>query len=73
MNEKQKKNSDRAACGSLGCAAVCRQRTDSCGCGGGGKTLDVVFTHDTHSHLNSFSTVIDGEPQRWVDLQGSRQ
>ena len=26
-----------------------------------GKTLDVVFTHDTHSHLNSFSTVIDGE------------
>ena len=35
MNEKQKKNSDRAACGSLGCAAVCRQRTDSGGCGGG--------------------------------------
>lgn len=26
-----------------------------------GKTLDVVFTHDTHSHLNSFSAVIDGE------------
>lgn len=26
-----------------------------------GKTLDVVFTHDTHSHLNSFFTVIDGE------------
>ena len=26
-----------------------------------GKTLDVEFTHDTHSHLNSFSTVIDGE------------
>lgn len=26
-----------------------------------GKTLDVIFTHDTHSHLNSFTTVIDGE------------
>jgi len=37
-----------------------------------GKTLDVVFTHDTHSHLNSFSTVIEN-PQRWADLQGSRQ
>lgn len=25
------------------------------------KRLDVVFTHDTHSHLNSFSTIVDGE------------
>lgn len=25
------------------------------------KKVDVVFTHDTHSHLNSFSTVVDGE------------
>jgi len=27
------------------------------------KQVDVIFTHDTHSHLNSFSTVIDGEDQ----------
>lgn len=26
-----------------------------------GKTVDIVFTHDTHSHLNSFHTVVDGE------------
>lgn len=26
-----------------------------------GKTLDIMFTHDTHSHLNSFTTVIDDE------------
>ncbi len=25
------------------------------------KELDVLFTHDTHSHLDSFSTVVDGE------------
>lgn len=25
-----------------------------------GKTVDIIFTHDTHSHLNNFSTVIDG-------------
>lgn len=25
------------------------------------KRLDVLFTHDTHSHLNSFSTIVDGE------------
>ena len=25
------------------------------------KQVDVVFTHDTHSHLNSYSTVVDGE------------
>ena len=25
------------------------------------KQIDVLFTHDTHSHLNSFSTIIDGE------------
>ena len=25
------------------------------------KQVDVLFTHDTHSHLNSFSTIIDGE------------
>ena len=25
--------------------------------------VDVVFTHDTHSHLNSFSTVVDGKSQ----------
>ena len=25
------------------------------------KQLDVLFTHDTHSHLNSFSTSVDGE------------
>ena len=25
------------------------------------KQIDVLFTHDTHSHLNSYSTIIDGE------------
>ena len=25
------------------------------------KQVDVLFTHDTHSHLNSFSTIVDGE------------
>lgn len=28
---------------------------------GGGKTLDIIFTHDTHSHLNSFTTVVEDE------------
>ncbi len=28
-----------------------------------GKTLDVMFVHDTHSHLNPFATVEDGETQ----------
>lgn len=27
------------------------------------KRLDVVFTHDTHSHLNSFSTIVNGTSQ----------
>lgn len=27
----------------------------------GKKQLEVIFTHDLHSHLNSFSTVVDGE------------
>lgn len=27
------------------------------------KTLDVMFVHDTHSHLNEFATVEDGESQ----------
>lgn len=26
-----------------------------------GKTLDVIFTHDTHSHLNTFTTVVDNK------------
>lgn len=26
-----------------------------------GKRLDLMFTHDTHSHINSFSTVTDGK------------
>ena len=25
------------------------------------KQIDILFTHDTHSHLNSFSTVLDGK------------
>lgn len=25
------------------------------------KQIDVMFTHDTHSHLNSFTTLVDGE------------
>lgn len=28
-----------------------------------GKTLDVMFLHDTHSHLNEFATVENGETQ----------
>lgn len=31
------------------------------------KTVDVIFTHDTHSHLNTFSTVVDEET---VDVGG---
>lgn len=27
------------------------------------KQLDVLFTHDTHSHLNSFDTIVDGKKQ----------
>lgn len=27
----------------------------------GKKQLDILFTHDTHSHLNSYSTVVDGK------------
>ena len=23
------------------------------------KTLDILFSHDTHSHLNTFTTVVD--------------
>ena len=30
---------------------------------GNTKTLDVLFVHDTHSHLNEFATVEDGESQ----------
>ena len=25
------------------------------------KQIDVLFSHDTHSHLNSFSTIVNGE------------
>lgn len=28
------------------------------------KQLDVLFTHDTHSHLNSFDTILDGKKQQ---------
>lgn len=27
------------------------------------KQVDIIFTHDTHSHLNSFSTLVDGKEQ----------
>ena len=27
------------------------------------KKLDVLFTHDTHSHLNSFSTIVNGKQE----------
>ena len=27
------------------------------------KQLDILFTHDTHSHLNSFSTIVNGKKQ----------
>ena len=35
-----------------------------------GKTLDVVFTHDTHSHLNSFSLSLIhiSEPTRQAEI-----
>lgn len=26
-----------------------------------GKAVDIVFTHDTHSHLNTFTTMVDGQ------------
>ena len=27
------------------------------------KHLDILFTHDLHSHLNSFQTIVDGTQQ----------
>ncbi len=27
------------------------------------KQLDILFTHDTHSHLNSFTTIVNGEKE----------
>lgn len=38
----------------------------------GGKHLDVLFTHDTHSHLNSYSTIVNGKQKRSEALQGSK-
>ena len=38
----------------LGLSAAAQENT---------KTLDVLFVHDTHSHLNEFATVEDGESQ----------
>ena len=29
------------------------------------KTVDVMFLSDTHSHLDSFSTVVDGLQKAW--------
>mgnify|MGYP004548392617 CR=1 FL=1 len=29
----------------------------------GTKKVDVLFTHDTHSHLDSFSTIVDGQQE----------
>ena len=26
-----------------------------------GQQVDIIFTHDLHSHLNSFNTVVNGE------------
>lgn len=34
---------------------------------GAGKALDLIFTHDTHSHLNPFTTVVD---EQEVDIGG---
>ena len=31
----------------------------------GTKQVDVLFTHDTHSHLESFSSVENGEKMEW--------
>ena len=33
------------------------------------KTIDIMFVHDTHSHLNSFSTVVD-EKQEMIGYTG---
>ena len=39
----------------------------------GEKHLDVLFTHDTHSHLNSYSTKIVNRNKKEVGaLQGSK-
>ena len=38
--------------------------------GTGEKKVDVMFLHDTHSHLNEFATVEDGKSQILVGLQG---
>ena len=32
------------------------------------KQIDVLFSHDTHSHLNSFSTIVDGEQKEVPDI-----
>lgn len=46
------------------------RRAAACGCplrmarlragGSAGTAVDIVFTHDTHSHLNTFTTMVDG-------------
>ena len=28
------------------------------------KQIDVLFTHDTHSHLDSFSTIVNGKQEK---------
>ena len=34
------------------------------------KKVDVLFTHDTHSHLDSFSTIVEGQQKKLADLPG---
>lgn len=38
----------------------------------GTKQVDVLFTHDTHSHLESFSSVENGEKIEWGGFAGIR-
>lgn len=35
------------------------------------KQVDIVFTHDTHSHLNTFTTIVDEAEKKWEDLRES--
>lgn len=35
----------------------------------GTKKVDVLFTHDIHSHLDSFSTIVDGQQKKLAVLR----
>ena len=51
----------RAGTGGRAAACGCPLRMARLRTGGStGHAVDIVFTHDTHSHLNTFTTVVDG-------------